>query len=225
VQADGYYAAIEGGGRFLEHASVRETGAGAPLPAARLEGEFDAGSAVGVTFGKYLQQNLRTEVEMQWSSNALDHLGVRRDGGLGETLNTPALTGQRVRTGGDLEAIAFMVNAFYEVDYGLLRPYFGAGVGLAAGAPNRRRECGPKGAALASCTRVSGPAAAPRSSAGCNLVAVARLALLAQGALLGSSGPRPRDHALLHERRVQFLEFVIIEHVVAVGVKVCHHLI
>ena len=100
-----------------------------------------------------------------------------------------------------------------------------AGVGLAAGAPNRRRECGPKGAALASCTRVSGPAAAPRSSAGCNLVAVARLALLAQGALLGSSGPRPRDHALLHERRVQFLEFVIIEHVVAVGVKVCHHLV
>jgi len=131
VQADGYYAAIEGGGRFLEHASVRETGAGAPLPAARLEGEFDAGSAVGVTFGKYLQQNLRTEVEMQWSSNALDHLGVRRDGGLGATLNAPALSGQRLRTGGDLEAIALMVNAFYEVDYGLLRPYFGAGVGLA----------------------------------------------------------------------------------------------
>ena len=49
--------------------------------------------------------------------------------------------------------------------------------------------------------------------------------LCPQGALLGSSGPRPRDHALLHERRVQFLEFVIIEHVVAVGVKVCHHLV
>ena len=131
VQAEGYYGAIEGGGRFLEHASVRETGAGAPLPAARFEGEFDAGSAVGVTFGKYLQQNLRTEVEMQWSSNALDYLGVRRDGGLGAALNKPALNGQRLRTGGDLEAIAFMVNAFYEVDYGLFRPYFGAGVGLA----------------------------------------------------------------------------------------------
>jgi hypothetical protein len=131
AKAEGYYGAIEGGGRFLAHADARETGAGAPLPAARFEGEFDAGSAVGFTFGKYLQQNLRTEVEMQWSSNALDYLGVRRDGGLGATLNTPALSGQRLRAGGDLEAIAFMVNAFYEVDYGLFRPYFGAGVGLA----------------------------------------------------------------------------------------------
>jgi len=131
VQADGDYAAIKGGGRFLQHASMCETVAGAPLPRARLAGEFDAGSAVGVTFGKYLQQNLRTEVEMQWRSNALDSFGVRRDGGLGAALNKPAPNGQRWRTGGDLEAIAFRVNAFYEVDYGLLRPYFGAGVGLA----------------------------------------------------------------------------------------------
>ena len=64
AQAEGYYGAIEGGGRFLEHADARETGAGAQLPAARFEGEFDAGSAAGVTFGKYPRQNLRTELEM-----------------------------------------------------------------------------------------------------------------------------------------------------------------
>lgn len=131
AMADGYYTTFEGGGRFLEHASARETGRGALTPGARFEAEAADNAVVGLVFGKHLPQQMRAEVEIQWSSTALGPLRVSKDGGLGARFNTGSLAGQSFSTRGEVESLAVLANAFYEVDYGLFRPYFGGGVGFA----------------------------------------------------------------------------------------------
>jgi len=129
--AEGYYTTFEGGGRFMERATAREIGSGALAPNARYEAAPDDNAMVGLTVGKHLPQNMRAEVEIQWSSTGLGELKVTDDGGLGARFNTGSLAGQSFTTRGDVESLAVLFNAFYEVDYGLFRPYFGGGAGFA----------------------------------------------------------------------------------------------
>lgn len=146
--ADGYYTTFEGGGRFLEHASARETGGGALNPQARYEAAPDDNAVAGLSIGKHLQQNMRAEAEIQWSSTGLGDLRVTQDGGLGARLNTGSLAGQSFSTRGEVESLAVLINAFYEVDYGLFRPYFGGGVGFADLNMDRTRLTGVGGQGL-----------------------------------------------------------------------------
>lgn len=148
AMADGYYTTFEGGGRFLEPASARETGGSARNPQTRYEAAPDDNAIAGLSIGKHLQQNMRAEAEIQWSSTGLGPLRVTEDGGLGARLNTGSLAGQSFNTRGEVESLAVLINAFYEVDYGLFRPYFGGGVGFADLNMNRTRLTGVGGQRL-----------------------------------------------------------------------------
>jgi opacity protein-like surface antigen len=90
------------------------------------DGGFDTGFAVAGAIGRRVGDNWRLEGEIGYRRNALDRLSLvgfftdAVDGGRGNDI------------GGDMSALSFMANVFYDIPLDMpLRPYLGGGVGLA----------------------------------------------------------------------------------------------
>jgi len=125
---EGVYLQIMGGASFLEDADNEGD--------VVIESDFDAGSgvvgALGYQFGGRLER-VRLEGEVGWRRNEVDSLTVTDDGGIGVAAGLGSLDGlTATRLDGDVEALSFMINGFYEIDVGRrFLPYIGGGIGAA----------------------------------------------------------------------------------------------
>jgi opacity protein-like surface antigen len=92
------------------------------------DADFDAGVATGtinfnpgwigaLAIGTYISQNLRAEIEVSRQSVFLDDEVIN---GLG-----------RIDLSGDVQVIAVMAKIDYDFDLGSIRPFVGAGIGVA----------------------------------------------------------------------------------------------
>lgn len=105
---DTWYVSIQGGGSFLSDTDLKGLG---------LETEFDPGFSASGSAGVALRNNLRFEAEVSFAQNDIDQFSA---------------AGVSVAGGGDVDALAFMANAFYDLDIGgPWQVYVGGGAGVA----------------------------------------------------------------------------------------------
>lgn len=91
----------------------------------------DSGWAAGGAFG-YDFKPIRLELEYLFRRNDLDGLDVRQDGGTSFALGLAPLSGEQAIDSTGINTSAFMVNAIWDVPVlEGVRPFFGAGLGLA----------------------------------------------------------------------------------------------
>lgn len=104
ANAESWYAGGFGGLNFAHDGAVNGAG---------VEAGYDMGFAVGGYAGFYVQENVRLEGELSYRANDLDSVGG-------------------VAIGGEVETLALMVNALFDVKLeSAVEPYLGAGIGFA----------------------------------------------------------------------------------------------
>jgi outer membrane immunogenic protein len=118
----GWYVGAQAGSRMLEDAE--NSGSGADITSTTKNGYSLAGSA-GYRFGS----GLRTDAELAYGHNGLGDLRIRADGGLGAALGLGSFNGATLKANGHLSAVSLLGNAWYDIDLGKLKPYFGGGLG------------------------------------------------------------------------------------------------
>ena len=120
-----WYASGQGGVNMLSDADNREAGVS-------IESSHDTGWLVGGAIGRRFPGGLRAEGEVAYRRNSLDTLTVTNDGGIGVALGVGSLNGLSLDAEGNVSALSFMLNLFYDFSTGVgIVPYLGGGVGLA----------------------------------------------------------------------------------------------
>ncbi len=115
AQAQGWYAGIQGGVTFAQDADNESGGV-------NVESTQDTGFNIGGMVGYDLGNSFRVEGELTYRQNDIDELDVS-DLGLG----VDELSGT-----GDVSALSFMANGFYDFDVAWpVKPYIGGGIGFA----------------------------------------------------------------------------------------------
>ena len=113
--AEGFYVSGHAGAVFLSESDNTDE-LGVDLPS-----DFDPGFGVGGAVGYDFVNNFRVEGEITYRQSDVDTVDLSGVGGPGE-----------VEGSGDVSALAFMANAFYEVKgTSAFTFYVGAGVGVA----------------------------------------------------------------------------------------------
>jgi opacity protein-like surface antigen len=116
------------GGAFLEGA--RNQGEGGH--SLSLQNANDPGYAIRGAFGSYRTSQVRVEGEISFRRAGFGTVSVTNDGGLGAAAGRASLGGFRGSASGDVSALSFMANAYYDYDTGSpWRPYWALGVGFA----------------------------------------------------------------------------------------------
>ena len=109
----GMYLGVRGGATWLDESSVSSASPGGPSGTLEFENGYNVGGFVGWDLGMF-----RLEGEVSYRQNDLDSI---RSGGVNAT-----------GVGGDASTLAFMMNAYYDINLGgPLTPYIGAGIGIA----------------------------------------------------------------------------------------------
>lgn len=123
--ADGFYAALSGGGAWLDDADNEGSGLSA-------EDSTDRGRIFGGALGYEWRSGWRAEAEVTHRKNDFDSVTIDSDGGLGAQLGFGSLNGATLDISGDVTSLAGMANLYYDVPLGWpIRPYVGAGIGFA----------------------------------------------------------------------------------------------
>lgn len=123
--AEGPYVSFQAGGSFLSDAD--NVGAGLTI-----ESSFDTGFGLAGAAGYSFKNGIRLEGEVSYRRISLDKLTITNDGGLGVALGVGSLDGLSLSADGNVSALGFMANAFYDFRLGnSVKPYVGGGVGLA----------------------------------------------------------------------------------------------
>ena len=123
--AEGPYVSLQGGGSFLSDAD--NVGGGISI-----ESSFETGYNVSGAAGYSFKNGIRLEGEISYRRNSLDKLTITADGGVGVALGVGSLNGISADADGNVSALSFMANAFY--DFRLansVKPYVGGGIGVA----------------------------------------------------------------------------------------------
>jgi opacity protein-like surface antigen len=115
--ANGFYVAANAGANFLSDSDASEPGATGTF-------EFDTGFAFSGAVG-YAQGPWRAELDITYRENDFDSATV-----------TATIFGSTITASGQLEgdasSLAFMANAYYDIDTGSpVKPYLGLGLGVA----------------------------------------------------------------------------------------------
>jgi len=130
-----WYVSAYGGGNILEDAD----NAGSAISASS---SFDTGYVVGGAIGRGFGP-WRFEGEVAYRQNDLSELTFISDGGLGVALGIGSLDGLSVNANGDVSALSFMANVFYDFKLASgFNPYIGGGVGVAQVSANNVRVAG-----------------------------------------------------------------------------------
>ncbi len=125
----GIYFEIRGGGTLLSDAD--NSGAGITTDIV-IESEFDLGFVVEGAVGYAHDSGVRGELALGYRQNDFDKLTITNDGGVGAFLGVGSLNGISVNTDGDVGALSFMANGYYDFDLGSkFKPFVGVGLGVA----------------------------------------------------------------------------------------------
>jgi len=117
LAADGFYLNVGAGVNLLEDAD--NTGAGLAITS-----EYDIGFGLTGAGGYKFTNGIRVEGEIGYRRNNFDQLSL--------TSGFGSFNGLSADADGDVSALSFMVNGYYDFDLGSgWMPYVGGGVGLA----------------------------------------------------------------------------------------------
>ncbi len=129
--AEGWYVSGQAGASFLSYADLDDPTGTLAEPDTKFD--FDIGFNVAGAIGYAFINNFRVEAEVNYAKHDIDQF----------TTTTPCVgfclplfgsgEGRRIiGGGGDVTAVSFMANAFYDIDTGgRWRPYLGGGAGIA----------------------------------------------------------------------------------------------
>ena len=134
AEGEGFYVGVGAGVSSMRDGDVEGHANALYSPPLDATSSLDRGLAVNGAVGYRLAGGLRVEGELGYRKNDLDALDVREPGGLAALLppGAPpaALKGKRPIEG-DLQALSFMANLWYDIDLEYdMKPYVGAGVGM-----------------------------------------------------------------------------------------------
>ncbi len=124
----GIYLDLRGGGAFVTDSELNGPG----TVNMDIEAEFDPGFMFeGAAGYDHPTTGWRGEVAVGWRSSDIDSLTITNDGGIGAAAGVGSLNGISTGVDGEVDAISFMGNGYYDFDLGgRFAPFVGAGVGV-----------------------------------------------------------------------------------------------
>jgi opacity protein-like surface antigen len=132
--AGDWYVSGSAGATFLNDADISGdviTTVATIRTRSNFKSEHDTGFTVMGAMGRRVGDNFRLEAEIGYRRNALDNITAAPTSAFTDT-HSPGKGVDFNVASGDVSALSFMVNAFYDIPLDMpLKPYLGGGVGLA----------------------------------------------------------------------------------------------